>query len=80
MTYFIAAWIVESEIALVEADTSPITQNHAPEMPFNLRIIAEVSGEYQDAAKVRDAISLTGETLTGLDFISQIIERPAKPE
>jgi hypothetical protein len=79
MTYFIAAWIVDGDITLVEADTSPITQNHAPEMPFDLRIIAEVSGEYQDAAAVRDAISLTGETLTGLDFVSQVVEWPTKP-
>ena len=75
MTYFIAAWIVGGDITLVESDTSPITENHSPDSSFDLRIIAEVSGEYQYANEVRDAIFLNGETLVGLDFVSQIIER-----
>jgi hypothetical protein len=79
MTYFIAAWVVDNEIVTVEADTLPILENHLPDFSFDLRIIAEVSGEYQDAQQVRDVIAISGETLTGFDFVSQVIERPSKP-
>lgn len=78
MTYFLSAWVVDGAITMLETDTMPITQNHVPDIPFDLRIIAEVSGDYQDASAVRDAISLNGETLIGLDFISQVVERPTK--
>jgi hypothetical protein len=74
MTYFIAAWIVDAEITLVESDTSPIVQNHAPDTPFDFRVIAEVDGEYQDAGVVLPLLSWDGKALSGVPIISQHVE------
>ena len=81
MSYFSQFWIVAGEIVLVETDTSPITQNHAPDVSYDVRIIAEVDGPYEEAASILGAVSWNGENLVGLAFVSQdIIHAANKPE
>ena len=74
MTYFIASWILNDQIVMVESDTSEITQNHAPELLCDLRVIAEVEGEYQDAGVVLPLLSWDGKALSGVPIISQHVE------
>lgn len=79
MTYYISAWIVSGGISSVEADTNPITENHMPDLAHDFRVIAEVAGDYQDAGVIFPLLGWDGEALTGLDFISQVVEQPTEP-
>ena len=71
MSYFICAWVEDSNIKLLETDTMPIVENHAPTLACDVRITGEVSGEYQQASEVIGSLSFDGNQLVGLDFVNQ---------
>ena len=71
MTYHVAAWINNGSVIAVETDTLPITENHMPDYVCDYIIRAEVSGDYIEADKAHAAVSMDGDNLVGLDFVSQ---------
>lgn len=71
MTYFLSAWIFDGSISTVETDTMPILENHLPDLEHNFRVVAEVSGNFQEAIQVLQSISWNGFELQGIDFVNQ---------
>ena len=73
MSYFISAWVSSGAVTNVEAATDPILENHLPDVAYDARVVAEVSGEYQDAGEVFPLLGWNGSELTGLNFVSQAV-------
>lgn len=71
MSYYLSAWVSSGEIAGVETDTNLILENHMPDLSHDFRVVAEVSGQYQDASVVLPLLVWQDNSLSGLDFISQ---------
>lgn len=72
--YYICAWTYGSEIVLLGSYNKEPTYNEQPFIEADYRIVAEVSGEMKDASEILPLLSLEGQTLVGLDFISQSVE------
>ena len=71
MSYHVSAWINNGSVIAMETDTLPITENHMPDQKCDYIIRAEVNGDYIEADKAHAAVSLDGDNLVGLDFVSQ---------
>lgn len=72
--YYICAWISGAEITLLGSYNNRPTHNEQPFIEAEYRVVAEVSGEMKDASELLPLLSLEGQTLVGLDFISQSVE------
>jgi hypothetical protein len=72
--YYICAWVLGSDIVLVGSRNAPFTHNEQPLIEADYRIVAEMSGEMKDAGELLPLLSLDGQALVGLDFISQSVE------
>lgn len=75
MTYYICAWVSQpNTINLLGVSSAPIPDRDQHMVGADYRIVAEVSGEMKDASELLPLLSLEGQTLVGLDFISQTVE------
>lgn len=77
MSYYISAWIVAGNIITVESDTLPITENHLPDLSCDFRVVAEVSGSYEDAVDIFPILTWDGEKLGGVPVVNQLIASEA---
>ena len=81
MTFFIRVWMQGSEIPFINSKDDAITSDMVDISPSTV-IDAEVDGEYMDAGQVRDALTVSGTTVSiaGRDIISQSVsQRPVAP-
>lgn len=71
MTYYITAWVKDGAISLLETDTHPITENHAPEEEFDVMIGAEMPGAQVDGAMLLARLTVSGDKLGGVKIVKQ---------
>lgn len=74
MTYYICAWVSGPEIVLLGSYNYLPTYNEQPFIEADFRIVAEVSGEMKIAEELLPLLSVEGDTLVGIDLISQSVE------
>jgi hypothetical protein len=72
MSFFIQACVRDGEIFTVRAQARAIDGPITPD-PFDFAVNAEIEGDQMDAMAVMQALTLTGQTLTGLPIVAQTV-------
>jgi len=72
MTTYFRAWVVNGDILTVYSQETPITHS-TYQGPCDFAVDAELAGEYVDASTIMAALSVSGQNITGLDFISYTV-------
>lgn len=78
MSFFIRIWLQGSDIPFINSRQDEISYDMVDISPATV-IDAEVDGDYMDAGQVRDALTVSGTTISiaGRDVISQSVsQRP----
>lgn len=81
MSFFIRIWLQGSDIPFINSREDEIGYDMVDISPATV-IDAEVDGEYMDAGQVRDALTVSGTTVSiaGRGIISQSVsQRPVAP-